>query len=315
MNLREVTHTTEIDASAAEVFGWLRDVGRWPTVFPPTIHAEVLEAGEREETIRLWATANGTPKTWTSRRAIDPEGLTIEFRQERTAHPVGEMVGRWSVEAISPHRARVRLYHGFRPREDVAEQWSVIESAVERNSTAELDALRVAAETASSTPARLFTFVDTIEVDGSARLAFEFLDRGDLWGERLDHVPAVELETYDGGLQRLAMTTRTPDGAEHVTESFRVSFPERGVLYYKQTTLPPLLALHTGVWRVQEADGWLTVSSEHTVAIEEELLAEVLGASASVTDAQALARANLGANSRLTLGRLADFATHGSTVA
>ena len=46
----------------------------WPRIFPPTIHVDQVERDGTQERIRIWATANGEPKNWTSRRTLDPDG-------------------------------------------------------------------------------------------------------------------------------------------------------------------------------------------------------------------------------------------------
>lgn len=308
MDLKEVTHSCRSHASADTVFARLRDVSAWPNLFPPTIHAEVLEQGDRVEKIRIWAVANGEPKSWVSVRQIDPEKRTIQFEQARTAAPVGRMIGRWEVRETDDGGSEVELYHGYYPREDTPEQWAVIDTAVDRNSNSELAALKAAVESAD-TDAERFTFSDTVRSAGSAERAFEFLDRGDLWSQRLGHVPEVTMESFVDGMQRLRMTTRTSDGSEHVTESFRVSIPQDGVLAYKQTTLPPLLGLHTGVWTVtQSQDNTLLITSEHTVSINVDKVEALLGLGATAEDARELARRNLSNNSQLTLARTAEFA-------
>lgn len=88
---REVEHEITIKAPANTVYGLIEDVTNWPHVFPPTIHVERLESEGRSERIRIWATARGEAKTWTSRRELDPEALRITFRQEQSAPPVASM--------------------------------------------------------------------------------------------------------------------------------------------------------------------------------------------------------------------------------
>ena len=68
---------------------------------PPTVHADYAERGETEERIRLWATANGEVKNWTSRRRLDPAALRVEFRQEVSSPPVAAMGGTWIVEPLA----------------------------------------------------------------------------------------------------------------------------------------------------------------------------------------------------------------------
>uniref|UniRef100_UPI00278C7DA6 aromatase/cyclase n=1 Tax=Streptomyces sp. KL118A TaxID=3045153 RepID=UPI00278C7DA6 len=118
MTTREVEHEITVAAPAGTVYRLIAEVENWPRIFPPTIHVDQVERGEREERIRIWATANGEPKNWTSRRTLDPEALRIGFRQEVTTAPVAAMGGTWIVEPLDTDRSRVRLLHDYRAIDD-----------------------------------------------------------------------------------------------------------------------------------------------------------------------------------------------------
>ncbi|MGC5412953.1 SRPBCC family protein, partial [Streptomyces sp. DT225] len=77
MTTREVEHEITVRAAASEVYRLLAEVENWPRLFPPSVHVEQLEADGDQERIRIWATANGEAKSWTSIRVLDPEGLRI----------------------------------------------------------------------------------------------------------------------------------------------------------------------------------------------------------------------------------------------
>lgn len=190
---------------------------------PPTVHAEVVEKDGDTELIRLWATANGSAKTWTSRRVHDPEGMSVTFRQERSQQPVGSMGGAWVVEPVSDTSCRVRLLHDFRAATDDPADLDWISEAVDRNSASELQALKASAE--ATGPDELITFDDTVTVDGNGKDVYDFLNEAQLWQERLPHVARVSLEEDEPGLQVLEMDTRTKDGSTHTTRSVRVCRP------------------------------------------------------------------------------------------
>ena len=76
---REVTHEVSVDAPAAAVYQLIADIENWPLIFPPTVHVAKIESTGRQELIRIWATANGEAKNWTSRRSLYPAQLRIEF--------------------------------------------------------------------------------------------------------------------------------------------------------------------------------------------------------------------------------------------
>src|SRR6185437_4091541 len=99
--VRATEHEVNVGAPAERVYALIADVGRWPEIFPPTVHAQCVEKNGNSELIKIWATANGTAKTWTSRRQHDPERMSVSFRQERSQHPVGGMGGTWVVEHVS----------------------------------------------------------------------------------------------------------------------------------------------------------------------------------------------------------------------
>ncbi|MEW2353492.1 aromatase/cyclase [Spirillospora sp. NPDC029432] len=296
--VRETEHAIDVAAPAERVYALIADVTRWPEIFPPTVHAECVERDGNAELIRLWATANGTPKTWTSRRSHDPERMSVSFRQERSQHPVGGMGGTWVVEPGSGSGCRVRLLHDYSAATGDPADLDWIGRAVDRNSEAELQALKTSAELTG--PDRLVTFDDTVTIDGEAKEVYDFLNEAQLWQERLPHVARVVLEEETPGLQILEMDTSAKDGSVHTTRSVRVCRPHTSILY-KQTLLPALLTLHNGQWLIEEADGGgVAVTSRHTVRVNPERVAE-LGGGMDLPTMQENVRRTLSANSLATL--------------
>ncbi|MFF5707092.1 aromatase/cyclase, partial [Streptomyces sp. NPDC012794] len=167
--LREVEHEITVSAPAAAVYRLIAEVGNWPRIFPPTIYVDRVARGEGEERIRIWATANGQAKNWTSRRTLDPEGLRITFRQEIAAPPVAAMGGAWIIEELGEGRSRVRLLHDYRAIDDDPASLEWIEEAVDRNSRAELAALKTNVELAHAAEELTFSFEDTVQINGSAK--------------------------------------------------------------------------------------------------------------------------------------------------
>jgi aromatase len=305
---REVAHEITVDAPAAEVYGLIAEVRNWPRIFPPTVHVDRLEHDGTQERIRIWATANGTPKNWTSRRILDPDALRIEFRQEVSAPPVAEMGGTWVIEPLGPSVAKIRLLHDYRAVDDDPGGLAWIDEAVDRNSRSELAALKTNVEKATGPGAALaVSFEDSVRIDGSVKDVYDFLNEAQLWRERLPHVARVELTEDTPGLQTLEMDTRTKDGATHTTKSVRVCFPHREIVY-KQITLPALMSLHTGYWRLWETGQGVTAVSQHTVVVDPDNIAAVLGPEAGVEDAKKFVRTALGTNSLATLGKAKVYA-------
>ncbi len=296
---RQVTHEIDVRAEAEVVYGYIADVTRWPEIFPPSVHIE-RQAEGNEEVIQIWATANGEAKTWTSRRFLDPAALQVRFRQERSQPPVAAMGGTWIVEPIGAGESKVRLLHDYRAVGDDPEKMAWIDAAVDRNSRSELAALKANAERAAARPELLTTFDDTVEVEGEAKHVYDFLNSAQLWADRLPHVARVNLVEETPGLQMLEMDTMTKDGSVHTTKSVRVCFPYHKIVY-KQVVLPALMSLHTGAWLLVETPTGVTVTSRHTVAINEANVAKVLGEAATVDDARTFVRNALSANSLATL--------------
>nr|UPN68085.1 cyclase [Saccharothrix sp.] len=305
--VREVEHEITVQAPPADVYRMLAEVENWPRLFPPSVYVDYVERDGNHERIRIWATANGEPKNWTSRRELDPDNLRITFAQEVSSPPVAEMSGTWVVEPRGD-RTRLRLLHTYRAIDDDPEGLAWIDEAVDRNSKAELPSLKANVELATRTAELTMSFVDTVTVDGAAKDVYDFINDAGRWTERLPHVASVVLTEDTPGLQVLRMETLTKDGSSHTTESVRVCFPHHKIAY-KQTTLPALMTLHTGYWTFDEdEDGVTTASSQHTVVINADNIAKVLGPDAGVAEARTFVRDALGNNSRATLGHAKAYA-------
>ncbi|MER5767868.1 aromatase/cyclase [Streptomyces sp. NPDC001985] len=305
---REVEHEITVRANAREVYRLLAEVENWPRLFPPSVHVEVLERDVDQERIRIWATANGEAKNWTSIRRLHPGELRIEFRQEVSAPPVASMSGTWVIEPRGEDETLLRLLHTYRAVDDDPDKLAWIDRAVDENSRSELPSLKAGLEQATRTEELTLSFVDSVRVAGSAEDLYDFVNEADRWTERLPHVREVKLTEDAPGLQVLRMETLTKDGAAHTTESVRVCFPHRRIAY-KQTTLPPLMTLHTGYWQFEEdSDGSTTASSQHTVVINPERITDILGPGAGVPEARDFIRNALGTNSRATLAHATRYA-------
>src|SRR5262249_45336962 len=203
--------------------------------------------------------------------------------------------------------SRVRLLHDYRAVDDDPNSLEWIDKAVDRNSRSELAALKTNVELAHASAELTFSFEDTVQVNGSAKDVYDFINEANLWQERLPHVATVRLEEDTPGLQTLEMDTRAKDGTTHTTKSFRVCLPYHKIAY-KQVTLPALMTLHTGYWTFEENEHGVAASSQHTVVLNTANIARVLGADATVADAKEYVRSALSTNSRATLGYAKDYA-------
>ncbi|MFE5870760.1 aromatase/cyclase [Streptomyces roseifaciens] len=304
--LRTTEHEIKIAGPAEKVYHLLAQAESWPQLFPPNIYVDHVERGEREERIRIWATAGDTVKNWTSHRTLDPDELSIDFRQEVSTPPVAAMGGSWRIEALPSGETLVRLGHDFRAIDDDSLSW--LEEVVDRNSRSELDSLKALVESMGATAEELTcSFEDTVQIKGAAQDVFDFIWEADLWTERLPHVNTVRLEEPAPGLQTLEMDTLSKDGSTHTTKSHRVGLASHRIAY-KQTTLPALITLHTGYWTFAPNDDGVAASSQHTFTVNTDAIAKVLGADATVQDAIAYVRTALSTNSMATLGLAKEYA-------
>ncbi|WP_406145954.1 aromatase/cyclase [Streptomyces sp. NBC_01012] len=310
--LHVTEHAVTVGASPDVVYALVADVAEWPQVFGPTVHVEVLEeapAGGGEQLLRIWAVAGDKVRTWTSRRVLDPAARTISFRQVVTAAPVASMGGEWRVQELEDGSSRVTLLHDYRAVDGDPAAEELIESAVDTNSRSELLALKNTAELGDAREELHFTFSDSETVFGAAGDVFAFLDRADLWPERLPHVARLDLTEDEPGIQHMDMDTRSPDGSTHNTTSVRVCFEDRDVIVYKQLRVPVAMAGHTGRWVIESlGDGTVRATSWHTVTLDPAGVRTALGPEATLAEARALVRRSLGTNSSTTLRHAKQFA-------
>lgn len=83
-------------------------------------------------------------------------------------------------------------------------------------------------------------------------------------------------------------------------------FPSRRIVY-KQTVLPTLLSLHTGAWTLVTDGSGVLAASRHTVVINTQNIATVLGDRAGIDDAKEFVRKALSGNSTATLHHAKEY--------
>ncbi|WP_326654741.1 MULTISPECIES: aromatase/cyclase [unclassified Streptomyces] len=299
--VHRTTHEVNVAAPAGAVYGLIADAVRWPLFFPPNVHVQQLESDGTTERLRMWATANGRVKSWTSRRVLSPGERRVEFRQEVSASPVKTMGGTWIVEPLAAEQSRLTLLHDFTVDGDDPAGVEWVERATDTNSRAELENLRKLAERWAQLDELVLSFEDSVRVDGPAGPVYDFLYRVQDWPRLVPHVSRLDLVEDEPGVQVMSMDTTTADGSSHTTESVRVCFPDEGRIVYKQTATPALMAAHTGEWSVVPDGTGATVTSQHSVVLREENITKILGPDAGVTQARRYIREALGRNSTATL--------------
>ncbi|ARZ66809.1 cyclase [Streptomyces albireticuli] len=303
-------HSLIVSAPPERLYALIADAASWPAVFGPCVHVRHLARTDRSERFELWAEVNGEVRRWTSRRTLVPERFYVGFRQERSAPPVASMAGAWLLRPLPGRRTEVVLRHRFTTVGDDPVAPAGVSAALDRNSRSELAALARVSESGHPVRDVVLTFSDTIEAACPAEAAYTFVERADLWAERLPHVSRSELTEIAPGVQELAMETVTPDGAAHTTRSVRVCH-RPGWIAYKQRVLPKPLLGHSGLWTFEDAGAGrgARATARHTVVIDAAAVPSVLGEGATLTDARSYVRRALGDNSRTTLSLAAGAGT------
>jgi len=176
-------HSIVIEAPAEEVYSLIAEVNHWPVIFSPTVYTEHIERSQSAERFRIWALANGAVKNWSSRRTLDPVAKVITFDQEVSQPPVASMGGSWSFTETSGG-TEVVLRHHFTAVDDAPEAVRWITEVLDTNSAAELAGLRKAAEVSAPAEDLVFTFADSVQVNGPVAMAYQFINEVDQWPSR-----------------------------------------------------------------------------------------------------------------------------------
>lgn len=315
--IQHTTHHVDIDAPAEAVYGIVADTPAWPARFAPTIHVDRLEgpastAVSGRERLRIWATANGEAKSWTSWRDLNAEKLRIHFAQEVSSPPVASMSGEWIVEpGATPGTSRLTLLHEYTAVDDDPAGLEWIDKATDSNSRTELANIKALAEQLGTERELVFDFEDSTLVDADAETVYRFLHEVDAWPERLPHVSRMRVRESVENVQWMVMDTVAKDGSEHTTESVRICFPADRRIVYKQLVTPPLMTTHVGVWTVAQTPEGVRATSWHRVRVNDEKITAVLGPDGTRESARAFIRRAVGGNSAATLALAKSFAEDG----
>jgi aromatase len=291
------------------VYQLVADVTRWPVIFGPTVHVQLLEHTESAERFTIWALVNGSVAHWTSTREFDPAALRITFRQEHAMPPVASMNGTWEFSGGPGTGTEVALGHEFTTMDGSAESERQLRQALDRNSDSELDALRRVAEAGHPASQLIFGFEDEVRIAGPVAAAYDFIDRADEWQRRLPHVRDVSLAEPLPGIQHLTMETETADGSVHTTTSVRVCMPSQWIAY-KQTALPAALLGHSGIWSFRDlGEAGCLVVARHLVLLDPDQLPQAApGDRSAVPEVAQRIRSALSGNSLATLEHARWFA-------
>ncbi|KWV33650.1 aromatase/cyclase [Micromonospora rifamycinica] len=144
-------HTVTVEAPADLVYAVLADIEGYARLFPPTESSTILEESETHQIARLVVDVSGQLQSWVTRRDLDRERRIIAYRQLENAPMIEHMGGEWRALPLGDARTQLVITHDFaaRPTEAVpsAERATeLLSAAVDRNSHADLDAVRREAE-------------------------------------------------------------------------------------------------------------------------------------------------------------------------
>lgn len=291
------THTMVVGAPARVVYDLIADIRRWPYLFGPTVHVERLCGGVATERLRLWAVANGAVRSWTSRRAHDPEELRIRFRQENPAAPVQSMAGEWVFIPLPGNMTSVVLLHEFTAVADDPRNAALIAQAIDNTSSAQLAALKAIAELGERRALLVLSFTDSITIGSDPGPAYEFLYRVQDWPQRMPHVSRLAVDEVVPNVQNMEMDTIGPDGELRRSRQIRVCFPYDSIVYKNIEPREPVSA-HVGRWRVYPIYNGIRVTSHQTIMLRPEACRGFAGGPERAGE---LIRRELGGNSMVTL--------------
>jgi aromatase len=222
-----------------------------------------------------------------------------DYRPEVAPPPMTQLQRTLLVEPLSEQDSLVRLLHTCRLAGGDQAAKEAIRRMTDEVGNAELAALKAAAERTGDS---LMVLRDTVRINGSGRDVFDFLRAAQHWPQRLPHVSEVSVRETVPNLQLLEMSTVEKDGGSLTTKVARVCLPNRAVVF-KHLLLPPLGASHTVRWLIEEDSDGVTVTSEHTVVVDEAGVVKMLGNGARLADAKAFIDHELTTKTRLILDR------------
>lgn len=145
-------HTITVQTSVPQVFEVLADVEGYANLFPPTRSVTIMEETPDYQVAHLVVEVSGKEMSWITRRDIDRERHFISYQQLRTAPLMANMGGEWRCFPLDDESTQIVITHDFAARapEDgsmtLQDADAAVQEAVERNSHADLAAVKAEAE-------------------------------------------------------------------------------------------------------------------------------------------------------------------------
>lgn len=290
------------------LYDLVADAASWPAVFPPTVHVEYLEQGEREERLRIWALVDGKVSTWISRRNLNPGRLHIAFARESSRPPLDFMAGEWRFRPLVGGATDAVLRHRFMATGDDPESVAWINRALEHNDTRELGALDRTAELGRPVEEVLFSFTESAESSATSADMYGLVEAAELWPRRLPHVRRARLERPSPDVQELEIEAVDADGEPFTARSIRVCEPGRWIAF-KQLTAPAPLLGHSGLWSFEPTPAGTHATVRHTVLLDPAAVPAAFGARTTLAEARERITRSVRRASREMLARAAGQST------
>jgi ribosome-associated toxin RatA of RatAB toxin-antitoxin module len=110
-----------IQAPAETVFRLAAEVELWPALLPHYRYVRVLRRDGPRRLVRMGASRDGVPVSWTSIQWLEPDVHRITFRH--VAGVTRGMAVEWSIVSSGPSGVEVTISHLFRPRWPLVGGW------------------------------------------------------------------------------------------------------------------------------------------------------------------------------------------------
>ncbi|GAA1948683.1 hypothetical protein GCM10009837_87670 [Streptomyces durmitorensis] len=300
--MRCAQHDVVIAAPAGVVYGLVADAAHWPRYFPSVVHVEQLESDGRQERHRLWDTAEGQVRSWTTRLVFSSDLRRVDFWQEQPAPPLTSMRGSWTVEALGERRTRLTLHRTFTVARNDPASAAWAERTLDTTARTDLEGVRHHAQHWKDLDGLMFSFEDSTRVNGPAELVYDVLYRVRDWPQLLPQVPPVDVREDPPGVQLVNWQSHTTDSLPARTaQAVRICFPHAGRIVFKQTAPPGPLVAHTGEWSVLPDTTSVTVTAQHRAVLDPDRIEAVLGAGTDTAQARRHVRESIGQENRAVL--------------
>lgn len=108
----ETSSQISIKAPLNKVYEAIKDVSKWPEIFPPCQSVNIERESDNELVMKITALTKGKLFSWISIRRADDPNYTVDFQQLKPVSPLVFMSGSWICKAHGDN-THVELIHTF----------------------------------------------------------------------------------------------------------------------------------------------------------------------------------------------------------